>query len=434
MRLAVLLSFLLVPQMANAICEIPLVTDSTKVAKTGDTMTGSLIMSGVPISLTGSSGYINSESSITTLGMFFGPLTGNVTGNCSGTAGSLAATPTAAPSGYVSRGVDASGNAQTAWVESAATSGSTNPITSGAAYTALGLKAADSAVVHLAGTENITGAKAFQATGNGTYSLAASSGISVGQDVQVTGTVQANKFKGDGSQLTGIGGGGTVTTQGSPAAGYMAAFQGSSAISTAPYYVTPDSMTALVPVSFSTGVNIAQYAKFSSSAPSASMGAGAMWLDSSSGRINYLDANNLQIELDPAVVFATTYSTGTVTRAIGPPSNDKLCFTPGHHSFSDGTPGLGCADALGGLPFGISGTVKRLTCWHSSALGASNTWTLRKNGSSTGNACTDSAIAASCSVSESLVIVSTDIVSVQQTAGATLTNGGCMIAVVPGVQ
>jgi hypothetical protein len=272
------------------------------------------------------------------------------------------------------------------------------------------------------------------ATGNATPSLILSSGATIGSDVHVTGTLEATKLKGDGSQLTGIGGGGTVTTQGSPAAGYMAAFQGSSAISTAPYYVTPDSMTALVPVSFSTGVNIAQYAKFSSSAPSASMGAGAMWLDSSSGRINYLDANNLQIELDPAVVFATTYSTGTVTRAIGPPSNDKLCFTPGHHSFSDGTPGLGCADALGGLPFGISGTVKRLTCWHSSALGASNTWTLRKNGSSTGNACTDSAIAASCSVSESLVIVSTDIVSVQQTAGATLTNGGCMIAVVPGVQ
>jgi hypothetical protein len=237
MKLAVLLSLLLVPQMANAICEIPLVTDSTKVAKTGDTMTGSLIMSGVPISLTGSSGYINSESSITTLGRFFGPLTGNVTGNCSGTAGSLAATPTTAPSGYVSRGVDASGNAQTAWVESAATSGSTNPITSGAAYTALGLKAADSAVVHLAGTENITGAKAFQATGNGTYSLAASSGISVGQDVQVTGTVQANKFKGDGSQLTGIGGGGTVTTQGSPAAGQVPIFQAGTIISSSPIRV-----------------------------------------------------------------------------------------------------------------------------------------------------------------------------------------------------
>jgi hypothetical protein len=290
------------------------------------------------------------------------------------------------------------------------------------------LSPATTAALEVAGPVSVGG------SGNTQYSLQASSGASFGSDLHVTGTLEATKLKGDGSQLTGIGGGGTVTTQGSPAAGYMAAFQGSSAISTAPYYVTPDSMTALVPVSFSTGVNIAQYAKFSSSAPSASMGAGAMWLDSSSGRINYLDANNLQIELDPAVVFATTYSTGTVTRAIGPPSNDKLCFTPGHHSFSDGTPGLGCADALGGLPFGISGTVKRLTCWHSSALGASNTWTLRKNGSSTGNACTDSAIAASCSVSESLVIVSTDIVSVQQTAGATLTNGGCMIAVVPGVQ
>jgi hypothetical protein len=290
------------------------------------------------------------------------------------------------------------------------------------------LSPATTAALEVAGPVSVGG------SGNTQYSLQASSGASFGSDIHVTGTLEATKLKGDGSQLTGVGGGGTVTTQGSPAAGYMAAFQGSSAISTAPYYVTPDSMTALVPVSFSTGVNIAQYAKFSSSAPSASMGAGAMWLDSSSGRINYLDANNLQIELDPAVVFATTYSTGTVTRAIGPPSNDKLCFTPGHHSFSDGTPGLGCADALGGLPFGISGTVKRLTCWHSSALGASNTWTLRKNGSSTGNACTDSAIAASCSVSESLVIVSTDIVSVQQTAGATLTNGGCMIAVVPGVQ
>jgi hypothetical protein len=237
MKLAVLLSLLLVPQMANAICEIPLVTDSTKVAKTGDTMTGSLIMSGVPISLTGSSGYINSESSITTLGRFFGPLTGNVTGNCSGTAGSLAATPTTAPSGYVSRGVDASGNAQTAWVETAATSGSTNPITSGAAFTALASKAASGS------NGDIT---ALTALSNGGLK----DGTVYGQDIALS-TVNLTNLNQSGASdgqvatwdnalgrwkpATPASGAGTVTTQGSPAAGSIAIFQSGTVISSSAF-------------------------------------------------------------------------------------------------------------------------------------------------------------------------------------------------------
>jgi hypothetical protein len=184
----------------------------------------------------------------------------------------------------------------------------------GSTYTAaIALKAADASVVHLAGSENITGAKAFQATGASVYSLVTSSGISIqagtlsvqgsggvdasgtgikgstatltasgntqfslytssgisigagtllaqgpiqgtatgnatpglilssgaviGSDVHVTGTLEATKLKGDGSQLTGIGGGGTVTTQGSPAAGQVAVFQAGTVLSSSPISV-----------------------------------------------------------------------------------------------------------------------------------------------------------------------------------------------------
>ncbi len=86
-----------------------------------------------------------------TAAQFVGPLVGDVTGNVSGSAGSatgnsgtataLAADPSDAASGFVCRGINASGTCQPAWVETAATSVSTNPISSGAAYTALAAKA-----------------------------------------------------------------------------------------------------------------------------------------------------------------------------------------------------------------------------------------------------------------------------------------------------
>jgi len=57
------------------------------------------------------------------------------------TATALAADPADAASGYVCRGINAAGTCQPAWIETAATNGSTNPITSDAAFDQLALKA-----------------------------------------------------------------------------------------------------------------------------------------------------------------------------------------------------------------------------------------------------------------------------------------------------
>jgi hypothetical protein len=73
------------------------------------------------------------------------------------------------------------------------------------------------------------------ATGNATPSIILSSGAAIGSDVHVTGTLEATKLKGDGSQITGIGGGGTVTTSGSPAAGQVMISQGGTIISSGSY-------------------------------------------------------------------------------------------------------------------------------------------------------------------------------------------------------
>jgi hypothetical protein len=343
MRLLAVVWFLLLPRMANAICEIPLASDITRVSKGGDTMTGSLIMSGVPVSLTGSSGYINGQSSITTSGRFFGPLTGAVTGNAD-TCTALATAGTAAATNYVCRGQDASGNCLPAYVDptSGGVSGSTAPASAGALFAGLSLKAStgtnaditsinalgvsksspvftgtfglggspsgtrkfqvyfnannnspsygDGAVRYLdsvngvgfecgalyggsqpswcqSGNDGMGSKKPFVfqpdgsnvgirtlspattaalevagpisvgGSGNTQYSLQASSGASFGSDIHVTGTLEATKLKGDGSQLTGIGGGGTVTTQGSPAAGQVAVFQAGTVLSSSPISV-----------------------------------------------------------------------------------------------------------------------------------------------------------------------------------------------------
>lgn len=65
-----------------------------------------------------------------TAAQFNGPLSGNAT-----TATALAANPSDAASGYLARGIQANGTVEPAWVETAGTSGSTNPVTSGALYT-----------------------------------------------------------------------------------------------------------------------------------------------------------------------------------------------------------------------------------------------------------------------------------------------------------
>ena len=57
------------------------------------------------------------------------------------TATALAADPADAASGYVCRGINDSGTCQPAWVETAATNGSTNPVTSYLVFDQLALKA-----------------------------------------------------------------------------------------------------------------------------------------------------------------------------------------------------------------------------------------------------------------------------------------------------
>jgi hypothetical protein len=93
------------------------------------------------------------------------------------------------------------------------------------------LSPATTAALEVAGPVSVGG------SGNTQYSLQASSGASFGSDLHVTGTLEATKLKGDGSQLTGIGGGGTVTTQGSPAAGQVAVFQAGTVLSSSPISV-----------------------------------------------------------------------------------------------------------------------------------------------------------------------------------------------------
>jgi hypothetical protein len=94
------------------------------------------------------------------------------------------------------------------------------------------------------------GTGTFTATGNTTYSLTTSSGATFGSDVHVTGTLEATKLKGDGSQITGIGGGGTVTTQGSPAAGDVPMFQSGTVISSSPYKVSQSSAYVVAAANF----------------------------------------------------------------------------------------------------------------------------------------------------------------------------------------
>ena len=71
--------------------------------------------------------------------------------------------------------------------------------------TQINAKAADSAVVHLAGDETISGAKTF----TGKVVMNSSDNVGIGttapsEKLEVTGNIKATKFKGDGSELTNI--------------------------------------------------------------------------------------------------------------------------------------------------------------------------------------------------------------------------------------
>jgi hypothetical protein len=77
--------------------------------------------------------------------------------------------------------------------------------------TDLAAKAADASVVHLAGAETITGAKAFQATGAGTYSVTLSSGLQF--LTTKTGIVWADGTVSTTAVTGGTGGGGISSMQ-----------------------------------------------------------------------------------------------------------------------------------------------------------------------------------------------------------------------------
>lgn len=71
--------------------------------------------------------------------------------------------------------------------------------------TQINAKAADSAVVHLAEDETISGAKTF----TGKVVMNSSDNVGIGttapsEKLEVTGNIKATKFKGDGSELTNI--------------------------------------------------------------------------------------------------------------------------------------------------------------------------------------------------------------------------------------
>lgn len=109
-------------------------------------------------------------STVTTALAGKAPLTGAGTSgtwgiSVTGTAAALAADPADAASGYVSRGINASGTVQPAWVETAATSGSTNPVTSGAMFTALsGKQASGNYITALTGDVTAAGPGSAAAT------------------------------------------------------------------------------------------------------------------------------------------------------------------------------------------------------------------------------------------------------------------------------
>jgi hypothetical protein len=122
-------------------------------------------------------------------------ISGTLTGNAA-TASSLATAGSSAASGYLCRGIDASGNCLSAIVDSAAVSSSTSPVQSGGMYTALAGK------LPIDGSSAMTGG--FRPYPRTTAQLAVSTPSVVGQQVfntdikaycQGNGTTNAGDWK-----------------------------------------------------------------------------------------------------------------------------------------------------------------------------------------------------------------------------------------------
>jgi len=159
-------------------------TDSTKVLKAGDTMTGQLNMSNVAVSATGASGHLISQSSITTsAGLFGGGL--NVGG------GALVASPTAITIANIP--LSATGSAGT--IANASSITASAFFGDGSHLT--GIATTDNTKVLKAG-DTMTGALNMS---NVNVSLTGAAGNVVGQ-----ASMTASAFFGDGSHLTGVTG------------------------------------------------------------------------------------------------------------------------------------------------------------------------------------------------------------------------------------
>lgn len=101
--------------------------------------------------------------------------------NVTGTAAALAAAGTTASSGYVCRGVDASGNCLQAAVDSTAVSGSTNPVQSGGEFTKFATKASSGTNADITGlTQTLSNAAGLAVT----YGVSAGS-ATIGTNVLV---------------------------------------------------------------------------------------------------------------------------------------------------------------------------------------------------------------------------------------------------------
>jgi hypothetical protein len=160
---------------------------------------------------------------------------GTITAALSGNATTTTAfdhTPTAAQSGYLSRGVDSGGNAQTAFVETNAAGvfASTSPASAGALYSHN-----TSAAAHASGIAG-NAATATALAANGTNCSAGSYAMGVDQQGNAEGCTAA--------------GTGTVTIQGTPQVGQVMVSQGGNVISTGPVSVVGGTVTITGPANF----------------------------------------------------------------------------------------------------------------------------------------------------------------------------------------
>jgi hypothetical protein len=183
---------LLYPSTAATSASIILQGNGGRITANGITLKSSATVQG-PLAVTGT----------VTAGGFSGPLSGNAA-----TATALAAAGSTAGSGYVCRGVDASGNCIPAVVDATAISGSTNPVQSGGIYTALAGKQAS-------GSYALSTGQAF--TGNiSAPNVTASTAIVSGNVSVGTTTAASTKLEvyGGDMRVVGASGFGATPTSG----------------------------------------------------------------------------------------------------------------------------------------------------------------------------------------------------------------------------